>query len=605
MTTALPGFTGEAGNYQSTQHYAHGLASPPTVAGPLAPQLAQPAAPIGPPPPPLCPAGTTRCGAACVNLKSDPGSCGSCFHVCPPGPPSSTVTCTSGVCGWRCSAGLTQCGNSCVNLATDPGNCGFCGGRCANPGEDCCSGSCRQLRQDPGNCGSCGNTCAAADQCCNGTCIAVQTDPQNCGSCGHACAPGFVCQNGTCVCPPGQTNCSGSCVKLGSDPDNCGYCGGRCANPGEDCCSGSCQQLRQDPGNCGSCGNACAATDQCCNGTCIAVQSDTQNCGSCGNVCPVPPLASGARASCTNGACGLQCVRYEYTYCAASQTCTYLQTDANNCGRCGNICPAGPPNSSPTCTGGACGYQCDAGSIACGSGCCSSPPNSTPTCASGVCTFTCNPGYTRCGNTCVNLSNDGSNCGRCGNACLPGHICEGGSCICPPPQTDCFGVCKNLNADSQNCGGCNKVCAAGQPCCSGVCKDVTTDPLNCGRCASVCPQSCSGARRCVNGTCQAPGSWPMIAEDPTSRCAAFVGTVAAFSQAEAIGCVQQQHPGYLVGAPAGNFTYQVWCPDPDGEGSSCNTVSNIVSLSQSDGQACVQYGVDSTGTQCGVVPGSC
>ena len=88
----------------------------------------------------------------------------------------------------------------------------------------------------------------------------------------------------------------------------------------------------------------------------------------------------------------------------------------------------------------------------------------------------------------------------------------------PATQTDCSGLCKNLNTDPQNCGGCNRVCPAGQPCCSGACKDVTSDPLNCGRCANECPTSCSGIRRCVNGTCQTPTqSWVVVGLVPYMR----------------------------------------------------------------------------------------
>jgi hypothetical protein len=38
-----------------------------------------------------------------------------------------------------------------------------------------------------------------------------------------------------------------------------------------------------------------------------------------------------------------------------AQACANLQTDVNNCGTCGNICPAGGAGTSPTCTTGTCG----------------------------------------------------------------------------------------------------------------------------------------------------------------------------------------------------------------------------------------------------------
>jgi hypothetical protein len=38
-----------------------------------------------------------------------------------------------------------------------------------------------------------------------------------------------------------------------------------------------------------------------------------------------------------------------------AQACANLQTDVNNCGTCGNICPTGGAGTSPTCTTGTCG----------------------------------------------------------------------------------------------------------------------------------------------------------------------------------------------------------------------------------------------------------
>lgn len=62
----------------------------------------------------------------------------------------------------------------------------------------------------------------------------------------------------------------------------------------------------------------------------------------------------------------------------------------------------------------------------------------------------CQGGLTRCGARCVNLNIDRANCGSCGRACPPRHLCELGECKektppprpCPPGTKDCGdGVC--------------------------------------------------------------------------------------------------------------------------------------------------------------------
>ncbi len=71
-------------------------------------------------------------------------------------------------------------------------------------------------------------------------------------------------------------------------------------------------------------------------------------------------------------------------------TCVNTQTDANNCGKCGNKC-----GTDRSCFGGHC-Y--------------------------------CNTGGTDCNGTCVDVTSDPNNCGDCGNKCATGVACGAGSC---------------------------------------------------------------------------------------------------------------------------------------------------------------------------------
>ena len=59
-----------------------------------------------------CPAGTSACGNACVDLTSSLQNCGRCGNVCPSG-----AACANGVCA--CSNGLTACTNGCADLLAD------------------------------------------------------------------------------------------------------------------------------------------------------------------------------------------------------------------------------------------------------------------------------------------------------------------------------------------------------------------------------------------------------------------------------------------------------------------------------------------------------
>ena len=132
------------------------------------------------------------------------------------------------------------------------------------------------------------------------------------------------------------------------------------------------------PPNCptfGACDSSCMRTVRPCTGgefqeSCCGTGFHCQN-GSC--VCPAP-----------NTVCGT--------------TCTNVQTDANNCGTCGNSCNGG------SCVGG----KCDCSTAA---------------------------GLTLCGTTCVNLQTDASNCGSCGHQCIQGVGCVDGLCQCPQGQS--------------------------------------------------------------------------------------------------------------------------------------------------------------------------
>ncbi|KAG5620692.1 hypothetical protein AABB24_002830 [Solanum stoloniferum] len=61
-----------------------------------------------------------------------------------------------------------------------------------------------------------------------------------------------------------------------------------------------------------------------------------------------------------------------------------------------------------------------------------------------------------CKKQCVNVFNDRSNCGKCGNKCKYSEIC-------------CQGWCVNIYVNKKHCGKCNNVCKKGSSCSYGMC----------------------------------------------------------------------------------------------------------------------------------------
>src|SRR5262249_35510475 len=92
-----------------------------------------------------------------------------------------------------------------------------------------------------------------------------------------------------------------------------------------------------------------------------------------------------------NGSCVYSCVEGAVR---CNGTCTSLDSDPDNCGACGNVCP-----------------------------------DTAPYCSQGVCFDPgCAPGLTWGGISCVDLNSDHSNCGACNRACQQWESCTSGQC---------------------------------------------------------------------------------------------------------------------------------------------------------------------------------
>ena len=206
-------------------------------------------------------------------------------------------------------------------------------------------------------------------------------------------------------------------------------------------------------------------------GTCNAdITSDPANCGGCGYTCPSNALCQQGQCYCKDGftAENNLCVvalggTTTGTGCPEGMTpcpdgyCYDLSSSTDNCGICGNLCPAGMVCSASTCTNVATEATTESTTETT-----VTVTTDTPSSGSGgLGSFPkrCFVGLTNCDGTCVNLSTSKTNCGECGKICK--------NLLSP---TCCNGACVNLYIDQSNCGTCGKTCGSLQSCESGVCK---------------------------------------------------------------------------------------------------------------------------------------
>jgi hypothetical protein len=205
---------------------------------------------------------------------------------------------------------------------------------------------------------------------------------------------------------------------------------------------------------------------------------NNSGCDKANSCCPTCVPLGESRCALGGSCCGGGVCESNTCVCPAGErncsgTCRNLQTDANNCGTCGNACPSGE-----TCQGGVC---------KCGN---------NPTCGAGL---TC------CSNQCVDLDTDLDNCTECGNVCPrplanatvlcgpgldengdPGYGC---AFLCDAAFADCdgdplTGCEQRISSDSQNCGACGVTCPASAPRCCG-CRCFPQDSNLCSICQPV------------------------------------------------------------------------------------------------------------------------
>jgi len=446
-----------------------------------------------------CAGGLTCCEGTCIATDTDNANCGACGKLCQE-QGNAERTCVAGKCTFKqCKTGFSDCNNTTddgceASTGEDANNCGACGNKCpagANTRPICTGGKCglaacdnqykdcdgktdngceTNLQTDVNNCNACGTVCNLANakaKCGSGSCGVdtcnvdykncdgnaangcernTKTDPNHCGDCNQVCSSrpntAAVCTNGACsTCNNGFLSCDGNlqngCETNANGNDfNCGSCGNTTTN------SQYCLGINKI--NCPTNTANCAKTTSGSNCE-INLLTNRTNCGSCGNNCGTP--ANGNKPECRNGTCANCDANFGNCDGSLATGCeTYLISNRNNCGACGNNCVnQGQPECRGTsCTGcdpnyGDCDGNLNSGCEeylpdnryhcgGCGNNC---PNQGMPECRGTSCTG-CDANYGDCdgdlNNGCeTDLLNDGNHCGSCGNQCNNG--CDGnGNC---------------------------------------------------------------------------------------------------------------------------------------------------------------------------------
>ena len=314
------------------------------------------------------------------------------------------------------------------------------------------------------------------------------------GGCPMTCPSGTICRGTSCVagctpdtgCEGGRACCDGACVNSDSSLTDCGSCGNACDVTANVCISGECK--------CGG-GPACTGTDICCDGSCVDVANDSDACGGCGNHCDAGQMC--AAGTCQDIPCDPACAPGETCsggtcqcgtggHCAAGAACCDdhcidVESDTNNCGACGMVCPSGQVCMAGTCT------------------------------ADVPCDPSCNVGESCTGGAC--------HCGS-GGPCAAGLRCCGGECV-------------DIQTNVGNCGACGRTCSGSQQCCTANCIDTGSDVNNCGACGHACDSGV--ANGCTSGSCTCDGCPPVRRPGHACVCRPSSAAAAAASASERSG----------------------------------------------------------------------
>jgi len=313
--------------------------------------------------------------------------------------------------------------------------------------------------------------------------VNLLADPSNCGACGNACSESTHRESFSCV--------EGACVMKCNEGMGAFDCDGQLEN--------GCETMQPNNAHCGACGNGCPADMPCsyqtvfgsqvacgcpagqidCFFGCSDLSADDSNCGGCWNWCDPTggagaPQYSNMYYGCLDNTCGNLKCEPNFRNCDSilENGCETSLVSDDNCGACGNVCPAGQH----------CYLNADKQRV--------------PECMCDGDLTLCDVAGSETVRYCADLRSDDFNCGACGVSCAPlGHPpgarrrCDFGACVtrCMDGYADCNGNeadgCEtDTTSDPRNCGGCGIVCdaIAGQACVAGMCVVAPCDQIDAG-----------------------------------------------------------------------------------------------------------------------------
>ena len=303
-------------------------------------------------------------GSACPYLCNN--ATGACAGSCKP----TSVQC-NGLQPQTCNASgaWLDSGTACPHLCNNA--TGACSGACT-PGAKQCSGPQPQTCDASGAWQSTGSACSGCATCSSatGTCVANTGAPCRSAACavdsqGNAnLTPAAVCDE-SASCPPGipepcaggvtcasATACKSTTCSANTDCAAGYYCTG----------SGGTCSAKKAPGlACGGSGEC--TSNYCVDGVCCGTSCSlaAAGCMGCANATTGGP----------NGTCAVKNGSATHACPVLNPTaCVDFQTDLNNCGLCGNVCPstglpAGGTGATPPCPHGGCGETCGPGRQVC------------------------------------------------------------------------------------------------------------------------------------------------------------------------------------------------------------------------------------------------
>lgn len=373
-----------------------------------------------------------------------------------------------------------------------------------------------------------------------------------CGEVPQVCACGEVCSMGECKsgCGSKEVLCKDGANYTCADPlTNVNYCGANSdctqftkCNAGETCFNGECKtQACPNQGE-----TLCSVKNEIGEevNKCINIMGfDEKQCGACNYVCSEHNLSHATSDTCSAGHCVYVC-NSGYTNCGDEYTPNCIleanfKTDANNCGKCGEVCKGNEYCHEGKCVTSKCAAsnQClDAASgecvnrpAQCGTQCidCNTANHAAAgECNDGVCNITkCAAGYHLKGDICEQDTNVACgvnvlNCNTTGNAtagvctdgvcsataCKPAFHLDNGKCVADS-ETACGSTANNCTSlfgwKSGKCTNASCVATACKDnyCLSGTtCMDGSSNSKACGTNGGAC-QACGAKEACVAGSC--------------------------------------------------------------------------------------------------------